>query len=124
MGSFYTTAALLNPLDRVRRIEVAHVLIDTGSECTWIRRNLLEDIGLRPENKSKSFHVADGRAITRPICFAIIEVEGEATIDEVVMAEPGDLQLLGARTLEGLNLRVDPIRKCLMNAGPAPAACA
>jgi hypothetical protein len=43
-------------------------------------------------------------------------------IDEVVFAEPGDLALLGARTLEGMNLVVDPAKKKLVAAGPLPAA--
>jgi len=45
-----------------------------------------------------------------------------APIDEVVFAEAGDLALLGARTLEGLNLTVDSARKKLVAAGPLPAA--
>jgi len=43
-------------------------------------------------------------------------------IDEVVFAEKGDLALLGARTLEGLNLTVDAARRKLVAAGPFPAA--
>jgi len=39
-----------------------------------------------------------------------------------VFGEAGDLVLLGARSLEGLNLRVDPLTKTLVDAGPAPAA--
>jgi len=44
------------------------------------------------------------------------------TIDEVVSAEKGDLLLLGARTLEDLNLTVDPTQKKLVASGPLPAA--
>ncbi|MDQ3713097.1 MAG: hypothetical protein M3388_12880 [Acidobacteriota bacterium] len=44
------------------------------------------------------------------------------TVDEVVFAEKGDLHLLGARTLEGLNLIVDSSRKKLVAADPLPAA--
>ena len=44
------------------------------------------------------------------------------TIDEVVFAEPGDMTLLGARTLEGLNLIVNSAQKKLVAAGPLPAA--
>ena len=44
------------------------------------------------------------------------------TVDEVVFAQEGDLCLLGARTLEGMNLRVDPRGKKLVAAGPVPAA--
>jgi len=36
------------------------------------------------------------------------------TVDEVVFAEKGDLLLLGARSLEGMNLTVDPRRKKLV----------
>ena len=44
------------------------------------------------------------------------------TIDEVVFGEPGDMTLLGARTLEGLSLMVDSRKKKLVAAGPLPAA--
>jgi hypothetical protein len=40
----------------------------------------------------------------------------------VLFAEKGDLLLLGARTLEGLNLTIDPARRELVAAGPLPAA--
>ncbi len=56
--------------------------------------------------------------------FAFVHVEGKRTSDDVVFGEPGDLVLLGARSLEGLNLRVDPALKKLVDAGPAPAAVA
>jgi hypothetical protein len=42
----------------------------------------------------------------------------------VVFAERGDLQLLGARALEGLNLQVDSRRKKLVAAGPIISAAA
>jgi len=60
--------------------------------------------------------------VTRSVGFAILWVGNNFTIDEVVFAEPGDLLLLGARTLEGLNLTVDSARKKLVAAGPLPAA--
>jgi hypothetical protein len=54
--------------------------------------------------------------------FAIIRLDKHFTVDEVVFAEKGDLLLLGARSLEGLNLTVDARRKKLVAAGPLPAA--
>jgi hypothetical protein len=47
---------------------------------------------------------------------------GERTAADVVFGEPGDLVLLGSRTLEGLNFRVEPVTKRLVDAGPSPAA--
>ena len=40
----------------------------------------------------------------------------------MVFGQEGDLEILGARTLEGLNLVVDPTRKRLVAGGPVPAA--
>jgi hypothetical protein len=53
--------------------------------------------------------------------WAGIYLAGTSTVDEIVFGEPGDLILLGARSLEGMNLRVDPFSKALVDAGPAPA---
>ena len=41
----------------------------------------------------------------------MIHVGDAVTTDEVVFGEPGDLEILGARTLGGMNLRVDPREK-------------
>jgi hypothetical protein len=51
-------------------------------------------------------------------------VAGKRTTDDIVFGEPGDLVLLGSRSLEGLNFRVEPLTKRLVDAGPAPAAAA
>ena len=51
--------------------------------------------------------MANGQTITRSVGFAIPRVDKHFTIDEVVFADPGDMTLLGARTLEGLSLVVD-----------------
>jgi hypothetical protein len=66
--------------------------------------------------------MANGQQVTRSVGFAILRVGNFFTIDEVVFAEKGDLSLLGARTLEGLNLTIDPARRQLVAAGPLPAA--
>jgi predicted aspartyl protease len=83
---------------------------------------LLEDIGINREKKDLRFVMANGQQVTRSVGFAIIYVEESFTIDEVVFAEPGDLLLPGARTLEGLNLTVDSRLKRLVASGPLPAA--
>jgi predicted aspartyl protease len=66
--------------------------------------------------------MANGASASRSVGFAIIRLGEHFTVDEVVFAETGDLALLGARTLEGLSLVVDPRRKKLVAAGPIPAA--
>jgi predicted aspartyl protease len=76
------------------------------------------------EKKDLPFVMANGQQITRSVGFAIIRIGEYFTTDEVVFAEKGDLLLLGARTLEGLNLVVNSRGKKLVAAGPIPAASA
>ena len=122
MGLFSVTCMLENQQDRTRSVRVADVVVDTGSELTWIGRDHLARIGIEPEKQDRRFVLANGEQITRSIGFAVIRVGDELTTDEVVFAEPGDLQLLGARTLEGLNMRVDSRGRKLVAAGPLMAA--
>ena len=79
-------------------------------------------MGVKREKKDLGFVLANGEIVTCRVGFAILRVGKNFTIDQVVFAEPGDLLLLGAHTLEGLNLTVDSARKKLVAAGPLPAA--
>lgn len=122
MGTFYTKCKIENSVDRSRSALLARILVDTGSEYTWVPATTLERIGVDREKKDVAFIMANGQQITRSVGFAIIRLDKHFTVDEVVFAEKGDLLLLGARSLEGLNLTVDPRRKKLVAAGPLPAA--
>lgn len=121
MGTFSVRVKIENPSDRSRSAVVSKILVDTGSEHTWIPRGTLEKLDI-DEEKQELFVMANGEEMTRMIGLAIIRYEDYFTIDEVVFAEEDDLLLLGARTLEGLNLTVDPRRRKPVAAGPWPAA--
>lgn len=122
MGTFHTNCKVENPSDRSASVVIRKLLVDTGSEFSWVSERMLERIGIGREKKDVPFVLANGQEVTRSVGFAIIRVDKFFTIDEVVFAEPGDLQLLGARTLEGLNLMVEPTRRRLVAFGPIPAA--
>ena len=124
MGTFYARCKIENIVDRKKAMIIPKLLVDTGSEFTWIPAATLERLGIEREKKDVPFIMANGQQITRSVGFAIIRLDKFFTIDEVVFAEKGDLALLGARSLEGLNLTVDPRRKKLVAAGPLPAASA
>ena len=117
MGTFYTRCRIENPTDRIQSVVIPKLLVDTGSEFTWVPEKTLEKIGIRREKKDVAFILANGQEVTRSVGFAIIRLDKFFTIDEVVFAAPGDLALLGARTLEGLNLTVEPARRRLVAAG-------
>ena len=122
MGTFHIGCKVENHTRRDRSVVIPKMLVDTGSEYTWIPTSRLNSIGVAREKKDIRFVMANGQLITRSVGFAVLRVGKLFTIDEVVFAEPGDLILLGARTLEGLNLMVDSSEKKLVASGPLPAA--
>jgi predicted aspartyl protease len=121
VGIFRTIVGVENAAQRGRIHQLPDTLVDTGSEFTWIPRPVLESLGIRPERR-QGFRVADGRRVEREVGFAIVHAAGVGTADDVVFAEEGDFVLLGVRSLEGLNLRVDVVSKQLVDAGPIIAA--
>jgi predicted aspartyl protease len=122
VGTFHTRCTIQNSVDRTKSAVIPKILVDTGSEYTWVPESTLEKLGVDREKKDVPFIMANGERITRSVGFAIVRVDKYFTIDEVVFAQKGDLLLLGARTLEGLNLTVDSRLKKLVAAGPLPAA--
>ncbi len=113
---------LENHADPTRTVRVSQAIVDTGSDYTWIPEKALKKIGVVEQKRDLSFVVANRQTITRSVGFAIIRVNGHFTIDEVVFARKGDLRLLGARTLEGLNLHVDAKNNRLVAGGPLTVA--
>ena len=124
VGTFYIEAELANTRRPERTVTVPKLLVDSGAECTWIPEPILRELGIRVEKKDLVFQMADGRTITRSIGYAIVRAAGFVTVDEVIFAQPGDLLILGARTLEGFGAQVDPRNKRLVASGPHPAALA
>jgi predicted aspartyl protease len=122
MGTFRIGAKVENIGDRNKSAMVEKLLVDTGSDYTWLPAKVLEKIGVKREKKDVTLTMANGQQITRNVGFAIIRADEFFTVDEVIFAEQGDLLLLGARTLEGFNARVDSKQKKLVAAGPILAA--
>jgi predicted aspartyl protease len=82
--------------------------VDTGCELSWLPADVLTSVGITPRRK-RLVATATKQKIERDVGYAILSAEGYDTIDEVVFAEPGDMTLLGVRTLEGFGVMVDNI---------------
>jgi predicted aspartyl protease len=121
MGVFRTTISVAALASPDRRRELADVMVDTGSEYNWVPRDFLLDLGVAPVRIDR-FETADGRVLAREVGFALLYAGGRSAPTIVVFADDGDMVLLGAHGLEGLNMRVDLGRKELVPAGPIPVA--
>jgi len=108
MSIFKVNVIAYNPSNLNKCTPPLEVLVDTGSELTWLPADALTQIGILPVRK-RAFQTATKQMVQRDVGYAILRAEGFETIDEVVFAEVGDMNLLGVRTLEGFGVIVDNI---------------
>lgn len=108
MSLYRVNIIAVNTKDDTQQSLPIDALVDTGSELTWLPADVLNQIGIK-QNRMRSFHTATKQTINRPVGYAILRVDQFETIDEVVFAEPGDMTLLGVRTIEGFGVMVDNV---------------
>ena len=122
MGAFEVDCGLQELTATRPPVSTARVMVDTGSEYTWLPGHVLTAAGVQVTKKGVAFVLANGTTITRDVGYAFLRNGGFETVDEVVFAHADDLRLLGARTLEGFAALVDAPQKRLVASGPLPVA--
>jgi len=122
MGAFYVDCIAESIEKPTKQLRIEKLLVDTGLEYTWLPEEDLKQFPISPREKDVSFIMANGEIDTREVGYAILYVDTFETIDEVVFGQPGDMSLLGARTLEGFGAVVDSRQRKIVDAGPIPAA--
>ena len=122
MGVFAVDIRVCRPTRKPKWADSRKVIVDSGSEGTWLPEEDLHAAGIEVFKKDQVFLLANGQPVTRDVGIAVIECGEFKTVDEVVFAKRGDLRLLGARTLEGFNAVVNAREKKLVAAGPMPVA--
>jgi predicted aspartyl protease len=114
MGTFFTEVQLAAPLRPDRRA-TAQLLVDSGSVYTWVSSATLRDLGVEATEHRRLLTI-EGRTIDRGMAEVLITLEGRTLHTLCVFGEPGDLDVLGAYTLEGFGLAVDPVQRRLIPA--------
>jgi clan AA aspartic protease len=109
MGVTFVKVKVANPADPSRAIE-EQFLVDSGAVYSLVPRSDLERIGIAPHSR-RSFILANGEQVERDLGSAIFEYQGERGDSLVIFGEEGDSPLLGATTLEGFGLILDPFRR-------------
>ena len=87
--------------------------VDTGAAYTTLPASLLRELGVEPMGQRR-FLLADGRRTYMDYGEARATVDGESVTTLVVFGEDDAPPLLGAYTLEGLALAVDPVEQRLV----------
>ena len=95
------------------RFEAMEALVDTGATYTWIPQDVLQQLGVTPEEEWP-FELADGREVRYPVTWTLIRISERARPTVVVFGEPGSPPILGVVTLEEFLLAVDPVHRRLI----------
>lgn len=111
MGTF-TTEIAIGGLDR-ERWETVEALVDTGASIVSAPASLLRELGVEPSEKQE-FEFADGATREMDIGQAWVRAGDRETITQVAFGAEGSAVQLGAQTLEGMFLGVDPVGQRLV----------
>ena len=87
--------------------EEMEALADTGATTTVIPGSALRRLGISP-TKRETFEYAGGERVELDMAEARARVAGRETTTWVIFGDEGTSALLGAYTLEGVFLAVDP----------------
>ena len=95
------------------RYERVDALVDTGASYTAVPADILRRLGVTVHDRVP-FVLADGRLIERDVGQTWVRIDGKEVITLVVFGDEEAATLLGAYTLEGLRLGVDPFNHRLI----------
>ena len=89
-------------------------LVDTGATYTWIPRNVLEGLGVVPDD-DWPFVLADGREVRYAVAWIDIRMRERVQPTIAVFGEAASQPILGVVTLEEFRLAVDPVNQRLIS---------
>ena len=112
MGTFTVKVKVWNPAEPGKFAET-DVWADTGAAYSWISKDRLEPLGVQKVRRLQ-FRTIEGHTIERDLAAVFLSTGGYTGGDNVVVAQPGDMEVLGAHSLESLGLAVDPVHKKLI----------
>ena len=104
-------------MDGQRSLDI-EAMVDTGASYTIVPAHRLNDLGVSPIDKIMLV-LADGRPVEYDVGEARATINGRSIPTLVVFGENDARALLGAYTLEGLRLAVDPTNSRLIPANTA-----
>ena len=106
MARFTVKLKVWNPVDPSRFAEI-EAWADTGAAYSWISKARLEPLDVQKVRRLQ-FRTIEGHTVERDLAAVFLSADGYTGGDNVVVAEPGDLEVLGAHSLESLGLAVIP----------------
>ena len=111
MGEFYWPVGVWS-VDG-ERMEAVDALMDTGASYSMFPRSMLERLGIVTIGQ-RGFEQADGGVIYRDIGRALLRINDDEDIQRVILGDDDAEPIIGAGTLQGFLLAVDPVAEELL----------
>jgi predicted aspartyl protease len=89
--------------------------VDTGSTYTWIAAPVLRTLAIVPTERRRVVTI-EGQVVEREAAEVLITLERRTLHTACLFGGAGDLDVLGAYTLEGFGLAVDLVQRKLIPA--------
>jgi predicted aspartyl protease len=112
MGTFFAEALLAAPA-RPERREQIELLVDSGSTYTCVGAAVLRALDVLPTERRRVVTI-EGQVVERDAAEVLITIEGRTLHTVCLFGGAGDLNIVGAYTLEGFGLGIDPVQRKLV----------
>ncbi len=109
MGLTFVRIKVANPVDLAKGKDI-ELMVDSGAIYSLVPRTILEELEIEPHSK-RTFILANGEEVVRKLGTAAFLYQERRGDSLVIFGEEGDTPLLGATTLEGFGLVLDPFRR-------------
>jgi len=109
MGTFFHPITIIGPTGQ----ETLEALVDTGASFTTAPRSLLDRLGVRPHRRAR-LRLADGRVGEWDLGRIVARIDGQEEETLCLFGAEEAPASIGAYTLEGLLLGVDPLGERLV----------
>ena len=113
MGMF-TCPMRIETMDGRRSLDL-EATVDTGAAYTVVPATKLRELGVEPKGLRR-FKLADGTTIEGAFGEVVATLDGDTATTQVIFGADAGPTLLGAYTLEGFALAVDPVQQRLVPA--------
>ena len=122
MGTFFVEAQLA-ARHTPERLEPVKLLVDSGSTYTRVSGATLRSLAVAPAERRRVVTI-EGQVVERDAAEILITLDGRTLHTVCLFGGAGDLDVLGAYTLEGFGLAIDPVQRKLIPALQYGAAAA
>ncbi len=112
MGDVYDTVGIwANDGSYLRNLRMK---ADTGATYSQLPAALLEDMGWRADQPSRTFTLANGSHTTVQMGIVNVLYNNQSLPELFIFGEDDCMPLLGNHTLQGFGFAVDPVHHCLI----------